>query len=98
MRFAVFSDVHGNLEAFEVVLKDIKKVGADRRVNLGDLVGYGASPEEVILLNREHIDVTVLGNHDAAVAGKVFYESWREEAETRFFRCTKCKHTWREYK
>ncbi|HPU94084.1 MAG TPA: metallophosphoesterase family protein, partial [Candidatus Saccharicenans sp.] len=48
MRYLVFSDIHGNLEALEAVLKDARKKRIDHYLFLGDLVGYGASPNEVI--------------------------------------------------
>lgn len=70
MHYLVFSDIHGNLEALEAVLRDIKKKRIDYYLFLGDLVGYGASPNEVIqqvqALGRLSL---VRGNHDKAVAG-----------------------------
>ncbi len=68
MRVAVFSDIHGNLEALEAVLADIAGRKCDRRYCLGDVVGYGADPLGCIqVLQREAIP-TVKGNHDDAVA------------------------------
>ena len=51
--FAVFSDVHGNLEALEAILADIAARGVTRTICLGDLVGYGPSPNEVALRVRD---------------------------------------------
>ena len=48
MRYAVVSDVHANLEALEVVLEEIDRIGVDRIVSLGDLVGYNANPNECV--------------------------------------------------
>ncbi|MDP6779895.1 MAG: metallophosphoesterase family protein, partial [Candidatus Latescibacteria bacterium] len=48
MRLAVFSDVHGNLEALQAVLASCRDAGADRLLCLGDLVGYGADPNACV--------------------------------------------------
>lgn len=68
MRIAVFSDIHGNLEALKSVLSDIKKRDIDNVICLGDLVGYGPFPNEVIKLIREENILTLRGNYDTAVA------------------------------
>lgn len=73
MKLAIISDVHSNLEAFEAILEDIKKQAPDKIINLGDLVGYGANPHEVIELNKKHNILTIKGNHDAAVVDEVNY-------------------------
>ncbi|MEN8136554.1 MAG: metallophosphoesterase family protein [Thermodesulfobacteriota bacterium] len=67
MRIAVIADIHGNFKAFEAVLADIEQAGADHIVSLGDNIGYGPEPEEVVrtLIDRE-ID-SVLGNHELAL-------------------------------
>lgn len=67
MKIAVFSDVHSNYEALKSVLEDIKLFKPDKILCLGDLVGYGASPNEVIELIRENNITTILGNYDEAV-------------------------------
>jgi len=67
MRMAVFGDIHANLEALQAVLADMEKRQVDRFMCLGDLVGYGASPNECIELVRNLPKSNcVLGNHDAA--------------------------------
>lgn len=67
MLIAVFSDIHGNLHALEAVLNDVRTQAPDRVYCLGDLVGYGAFPNEVIAaIGRERIP-TVLGNYDEGV-------------------------------
>lgn len=67
MRIAFISDIHGNLEAFEAVLKDIDSQKVDAVLCLGDSVGYGADPEAVLKrLWQENIP-SLLGNHDAAI-------------------------------
>jgi len=70
MRVAVFSDIHANLEALEAVLAHAAHKQADRYICLGDVVGYGANPNECIELLRSLPDCPcLLGNHDAAVLG-----------------------------
>ena len=48
MRHFLFTDIHGNLEALQPVLEFAQKMKIDRYICLGDLVGYGASADEVI--------------------------------------------------
>jgi len=61
---AFISDIHSNLEALEAVLEDI---GGRVTYCLGDTVGYGASPNEVVALLKKHEIACILGNHDSAV-------------------------------
>lgn len=70
-RIAILSDVHGNLPAFEAVLDDVRDSHVDAVWSLGDLVGYGAQPDECVSLARERCDVMLAGNHDLAVVGSV---------------------------
>jgi predicted phosphodiesterase len=65
--FAVFSDVHGNLPALEAILADIERRGVARTFCLGDLVGYGPSPNEVALLVRDAGIPTLVGNYDQGI-------------------------------
>jgi predicted phosphodiesterase len=67
LRIALISDVHGNLPAFRAVLDDVAAAGADQIWCLGDLVGYGAQPDECVALAREACDVCLVGNHDLVV-------------------------------
>ncbi|OGD19678.1 MAG: hypothetical protein A2W03_06925 [Candidatus Aminicenantes bacterium RBG_16_63_16] len=70
MRYLIFADIHGNLEALLSVLKFIQKRKIDHFIFLGDVVGYGASPNEVIQkLQALKPLSTVRGNHDKAVCG-----------------------------
>ncbi len=64
MRRALISDIHGNLEALEVVLADIQAQGITEIFCLGDVIGYGPNPRECIDRVMEHCHVTLLGNHD----------------------------------
>jgi predicted phosphodiesterase len=70
MHYLIFSDIHGNLEALEAVLKNIRRKKIDHYIFLGDLVGYGASPNEVIqkVISLKPLSM-VRGNHDKAVCG-----------------------------
>ena len=70
MKLAVISDIHGNLPSLEAVLKSIAGEGADRIVCLGDLVGYGASPNECVDVIRGMKIPCLLGNHDEAAIGR----------------------------
>jgi predicted phosphodiesterase len=65
--FAVFSDVHGNLQALEAVLADIERRGVPVTLCLGDLVGYGPHPNEVARLVRDRGIPTLMGNYDQGV-------------------------------
>ncbi|MGC8745741.1 MAG: metallophosphoesterase family protein [Candidatus Saccharicenans sp.] len=67
MKIAIFSDIHGNLFALQAVLEDIKKHGVDMAFCGGDLVGYGAHPNEVISLIRQHQIPTIMGNYDQGI-------------------------------
>ncbi len=70
MRIALLSDVHGNLPAFRAVLADVEAAGVDAIWCLGDLVGYGAHPDDCVELARERCDVCLAGNHDLVVTGE----------------------------
>ncbi|TWT56963.1 phosphodiesterase [Thalassoglobus neptunius] len=63
---AIISDIHGNLEALEAVLSEIKSKGITEIYCLGDIIGYGPNPRECIDLVMENCQVTILGNHDQA--------------------------------
>ena len=69
MRIAVLSDIHANLAALEAVRADLTDV--DQVWVLGDIVGYGPQPNEVIALLQEMGARSVLGNHDGAAIGIV---------------------------
>ena len=71
LRIAVLSDVHGNLPAFRTVLADVDSYGVDAVWFLGDLVGYGAHPDECVELAAERCDLCLAGNHDLGVLDKI---------------------------
>jgi putative phosphoesterase len=66
-QITIFSDIHANLPAFEAVLADIESRGLDNLYCLGDLVGYGTSPNEVVAAIHERGITTVRGNYDQGV-------------------------------
>ena len=70
-RIAIVSDVHGNLPAFEAVLEDVRGQKVDSIWCLGDLVGYGAQPNECVQLTRATCDLCLAGNHDLVVTGEL---------------------------
>ncbi|MBI5142720.1 MAG: metallophosphoesterase family protein [Nitrospirae bacterium] len=74
MRYAIFSDIHANLEAFQAVLDDIGRQDADALVCLGDITGYSSNPNECVALAREHNVQAIAGNHDLMVAGRQGFE------------------------
>lgn len=69
VRYALLSDIHSNLEALEAVLEDIAGQAVDELLCLGDLVGYGADPNECVRRIRGLTSHVVIGNHDSAVVG-----------------------------
>jgi hypothetical protein len=71
MRYAILSDIHGNLEAAQAVLKDIEKRSVDKVVCLGDIVGYYPDPNKCVDLIRKSADYCVAGNHDYAAIGRI---------------------------
>src|SRR4030095_16316302 len=64
MRFAIFSDVHGNLEALEAVIANAREHHCTHFICLGDIVGYNANPRECLEIVRDLDCPTVKGNHD----------------------------------
>jgi diadenosine tetraphosphatase ApaH/serine/threonine PP2A family protein phosphatase len=67
VRILIISDIHSNLEALEACLAAAPAY--DRVFNLGDIVGYGANPNEVTARSRDLGTVFVRGNHDKACSG-----------------------------
>lgn len=71
MRIGIISDVHGNLPALEVILDKLKEEKPDMVIFLGDVVGYGAHPNECCEIVRELCNVHIIGNHDAGVIDRM---------------------------
>jgi diadenosine tetraphosphatase ApaH/serine/threonine PP2A family protein phosphatase len=69
MKWALLSDVHGNLEALWAVIADLRAEGAERIAFLGDAVGYGANPEDCLHLIEKLAEIIVAGNHDYGAVG-----------------------------
>ncbi len=67
MRIAFISDIHGNYTALEAVLADIKKIGVDKTICLGDTVSLGPQPREVLAALHEIKSINIKGNHDGAI-------------------------------
>jgi len=71
MRTAILSDIHANLPALEAVLEDIEDIEPEEIWCLGDVVGYGAQPDQCTTLVRERCSLSLVGNHDLAVLGEL---------------------------
>ena len=80
MRVGIFTDVHSNIEALTAVVDAYAKEHVDKYICLGDVVGYGANPNECCEIVRKLADVIVLGNHDAAVCGRMDYSYYYDAA------------------
>ncbi len=80
MRLGVFSDIHANYEALSAVLAAFENESIDEYHCLGDVVGYGGSPNECADIVRDYAKHTILGNHDAAVAGRMDYSYYYDAA------------------
>ena len=78
MRIAVLSDIHGNLPALEAVLASLRPY--DAIWQLGDVVGYGPQPNEVVALLAGEGAVGVRGNHDSAAVGDLDTDAFTDDA------------------
>jgi len=80
-QIAVISDIHGNVQALRAVLQSIEERGIPTIICLGDVVGYGANPNECIDLLKERDIPTIAGNHDHAAVGMVDITFFNEIAK-----------------
>ncbi len=80
MRYAILSDLHANRPALKAVLADIASNGIGEIICLGDVVGYGPNPAEVLEIAYAKIHHFILGNHDAVIAGKLSSEIFNDNA------------------
>jgi diadenosine tetraphosphatase ApaH/serine/threonine PP2A family protein phosphatase len=80
MQVAILSDIHGNRHALEAVLEDVGRTSAARLWCLGDVVGYGADPNDCCALVRAHAQLSLAGNHDLAVTGGLSLEEFSRGA------------------
>lgn len=78
--FAIFSDIHGNIDALEAVLADMEGLPVRGMFCLGDIVGYGPEPGACVKRVMDLCSATVLGNHEAMLllADKILDEDWEE--------------------
>ena len=81
MKVVILSDVHANLPALQAVLEDVARTAPGAPIwHCGDVVGYGASPNEVIAELRRVGATGVMGNHDLASLGDDVVETFNEGA------------------
>ncbi|MDD5428634.1 MAG: metallophosphoesterase family protein [Candidatus Omnitrophica bacterium] len=81
MRYALISDIHGNLEALEAVLADLKKERITAYLCLGDIIGYGANPKECIeKVKSLRPEILIAGNHEWGVLGLLELSYFNEQA------------------
>ena len=80
MRLAILSDIHANLPALEAVLADVQGTAVSELWCLGDVVGYGAQPDECASLVAERCALCLVGNHDLAVLGELDISSFSPAA------------------
>lgn len=83
MKYIICSDIHSNLEAFQAVIAEAKKEGADQYILLGDLVGYGPNPNECIQEAINFANISIAGNHDHAALGLTevtFFNNYAQSA------------------
>lgn len=76
MKYGIYSDIHGNLEALDRVLESMNRLGVERKVCLGDIVGYGPFPNECAEKVAKESDIVILGNHDSVAVGNESSEDW----------------------
>jgi len=81
MRFAVFGDIHANLEALRAVLDDAETHDCTHYVCLGDVVGYNANPHECVEIIRQLDCPIVKGNHDEQASAEIVLENFNPLAE-----------------
>lgn len=83
MKFLVVSDIHANMDALEEVLKHANKIGYDKIVCLGDIVGYGPNPNEVVEWARAEAEKgmsIVTGNHDIDISRDTDIDGYNPDA------------------
>ena len=80
MRYAVISDIHSNIQALKAVFMDIENSNIDKIISLGDIIGYGPNPAEVLEKVHKSVHHFVLGNHDAALYNKISTENFSKNS------------------
>ena len=86
MRYAIVSDIHANLAAWNSVLTDIADLKADTIICLGDVVGYGPNPVDVLESVYRVVQDSLMGNHDAALCGRLDPETFSPRAKAAVLR------------
>ena len=86
-KVAVFSDIHGNLEALDAILSSIEKEEYDEVICLGDVIGFGPSPRECLDKIRDNKIKMVLGNHERYYLNGIHNEQKMSEEEKEY-------HSW----
>ncbi len=79
-RTAIVSDIHSNMEALEAVLEDAGEQGCEEIVCLGDLIGYGPNPRQVLRVATERFEFTLMGNHEEGILYQPVGFNWKAEA------------------
>lgn len=79
MRYGIISDIHGNLEGLQAVLRECSLARVQAILCTGDIVGYGANPKECLEIIRQFKVITVAGNHDWAVGGRLDFSHFTDD-------------------
>jgi len=82
MKYAIISDIHSNLEALTKALEIIDQRSVDEIICLGDIVGYGANPNECLALIRQQCKTVIKGNHDEALLSESITAHFTEDARS----------------
>lgn len=81
MRYAIISDLHSNIYALKKVFEDIETQNIDKIICLGDIVGYGPHPSELVQMIKAKVDHSLMGNHDAVICGEMDSNLFNEVAQ-----------------
>lgn len=81
MRLAVISDIHSNFDAFKAVMDDISRQSVDEIISLGDNIGYGPEPEEVMNSLKHHGIDSIRGNHELAFLDENYLKTFNPSAK-----------------
>jgi diadenosine tetraphosphatase ApaH/serine/threonine PP2A family protein phosphatase len=75
---AIVSDIHGNLEALLAVLEEIRRLGLQRVISLGDTIGYGPDPVDCLKLAVQRFEIRLMGNHEYFLLDRDFFPMTEE--------------------
>ncbi len=81
MIYGVFSDVHANVEALDAIYQELTERQVEKFVCLGDIVGYGPNPNEVVQMIKDKCDICILGNHDNVALQREAHEHFNPLAQ-----------------